>query len=221
MKERSQVKHLDRKQQGDEKHTERWWWWWENKMKQTGCSNGCSLDVNSAFLTGRATAGDQPVLSSNTRLLDLSLSSTSIWLYSLVSWGDRVWIRGEKVNKIHTTPYVPHRHKCVCVRGQGIMFAFLPGVGTLPLPAESWGQARCAQWNPMNEHGEGREVEGGRGSWESRGLVHLSVVTLLRKLCSDLVKGESLPTSSLPWPWQWPFSQLSILSWGCLKATEY
>lgn len=27
---------------------------------------------------------------------------------------------------------LPHRHKCVCVRGQGTMFAFSPGVGTLP-----------------------------------------------------------------------------------------
>lgn len=61
-------------------------------------------------------------------------------------------MRGEKV---HSTPHLPHRHKCVCMRGQGITFAFLPGVRTLPLPAESWGQARCPQWNLMYAHGGG------------------------------------------------------------------
>lgn len=75
-------------------------------------------------------------------------------------------MRGEKVNTIHTTPSLPHRHECVCVRGQGIMFAFLPGVGTPPpplacLPAESRGQARCAQWNPTNERGRGGRGGGG------------------------------------------------------------
>lgn len=65
-----------------------------------------------------------------------------------------------KVNEIHTTtPHLPHGHKCVRAGwwvgggGQGIMFAFLPEVVTLPLPAESRGQARCPQWNPADKHG--------------------------------------------------------------------
>lgn len=92
---------------------------------------------NSACLTGRATAG--PVLCSNARLLDLSGAA-------LLS-PEEAEFGYERANEIHTTLFLPHRHECVCMRGQGSMFAFLPGVGTLSLPAESRGQARCTQWS--------------------------------------------------------------------------
>lgn len=106
----------------------------ENTMKQVRCSNGCSLDINSAVLTGSAAAEDRPVLSSNTRLLDLSCSSTSIWLYSLVSGGDGVWIQGERVNNIHTT-LVSAPQTQVCVREGSGHHVCIPAWGRDPLPA--------------------------------------------------------------------------------------
>lgn len=44
----------------------------EKKMEPVKCSNCCSLDRKTAFHTGRFTAGEQFVFSSNMRILDLS-----------------------------------------------------------------------------------------------------------------------------------------------------
>lgn len=225
-KERSQVKHLDRRQQGNEKQTQMMMvmtmvmvmMWGQNEWD----SNDCSLDVKSAFVTGKTSNRDQPALSCNTRLLDMSLSSTSNWLRSLFSWGgDRVWIWGWKSQQDpHYPASAPQTQ--VCVHEGSRHHVCIACLGSGPsLSVESWGQARCTQWNPKNEH-VGWGVGGG-GSLEEneRGVLHLCVVTLLWRLYSDLVKGDPLPTSSLPWPWQWPHSQLSILMQGCLKAVEY
>lgn len=76
-----------------------------------------------------------------------------------------------RVNKIHTTLFsAPQTQVYVCMRGQGIVFAFLPGVGTLSLPCLPSPEARpvCARQNPR------------WGSMESEGVLGRSVVTLLR-----------------------------------------
>lgn len=171
-------------------------------MKEMSCGRVCSPNAL-LFLQEEL----QPVVSSTT----VTGPSSLLYFYqtlSLFSWGNRVWIWGEKVNRIQTALHLPHRHKCVCVRkgGQSTMFAFLPGVGTLPLPAASRGQARCARRTRWTKHRRGGRVIRRAGD----------CCIFLWWLCSegcasDLVKGESLPTSSLPWPWQWPLS-LSALS---------
>lgn len=161
-------------------------------MKQIRCSNVCSLCVYSAFLTGRATAGDQPVLSSNrgywTCLTPLPLSGSTLSSPEGTEFG----LKGKGVNKIHTTQNLPHRHKCVCVREGSRHHVCIPALGRDPPPA-FLGLRPGPLRNPMSDYGRG-----GRGRLESRALLHLSVVTLLQRLRSDLVKGESLPTSSLP-----------------------
>lgn len=110
MKERSQVKHLDRKQEEDVDDD-------EDKMKQSGCSNALWMQTR-PFLQAELHLGDWLVLSSNTRLLDLSHSSTSIWPYFLLSWGDKVWIRGKKSQQDPQYPAsAPQTQVCVCAWG--------------------------------------------------------------------------------------------------------
>lgn len=100
---------------------------------QPRCSNGCSLDVNSAFSYRQSSSwGSACVLSSNTRLLDLSLPLSGPTLSS--PEGTEFGYEGEKSQQDphNYSASAPQTQVCVCVRGQGIMFAFPPGVGTLP-----------------------------------------------------------------------------------------
>lgn len=160
-------RHRNRKQQGDEMHTRwrwRWWWWCKDKMKQIRCSNGCSV------LQAAVHLGDQSVLSSNTRLLDLSrLLSGS----TLFSWGEGVWIWGEKVNKNPHYPVSTPQTQvcvCVCVHAWGVKALCLHsclGSRPFPLPADVLRPGLFAlsgtRWMSTGKEGRG---EGVRRTWD-------------------------------------------------------
>lgn len=147
------------------------------------------------------------LLSLTQLLLDPAHCSTSIRLYSLslLLREQSLDMRWKSQQDPNCPASAPQTQVCVCVcvheGGQSTMFAFLPGVGTLPLPAASRGQARCARRTRWTKH----RREG--GVIRRAGDCCIFLWWLCSEGCaSDLVKGESLPTSSLPWPWQWPLS---------------
>lgn len=167
----------------------------------------CSLDVTRSFSYRKNCS----LLSLARLLLDpVTHCSTSIRLsLSLLLREQSLDMRRKSQQDPNCPASAPQTQVCVCVHegGQSTMFAFLPGVGTLPLPAASRGQARCARRTRWMKHGR----EG--GGIRRAGDCCIFLWWLCCEGCaSDLVKGESLPTSSLPWPWQWPLSLFLSLS---------
>lgn len=152
----------------------------------------------------------QPVVSTTT----VTGPSSLLYFYqtllslSLFSWGNRVWIWGEKVNRIQTALHLPHRHKCVCAWGGSKHHVCIPAWGWDPPPA-----CRVPRPGPLRSQNPVDETQEGGGVIRRAGDCCIFLWWLCCEGCaSDLVKGESLPTSSLPWPWQWPLSLFLSLS---------
>lgn len=177
-------------------------------MTMTRCAGDCSLDVKSACLVSSVTAGGSASsLSAAAQTSGPALtgprSSAWIWLYSLPE-GKKFGCEAKKSTRSTLACICPETQVCMCVSEGSRHHVCIPAWGQDPSPCllspGAWPIVlRGTQWANMGEEGKG-ELE------ESRGLLHSCVVTLLRGMSSDLVKGESLPTSSLPWPWQWPLS---------------
>lgn len=153
----------------------------------------------------------QPVVSSTTVT---GPSNSLLYFYqtlSLFSWGNRVWIWGEKVNRIQTALHLPHRHKCVCVCvcawGGSKHHVCIPAWGWDPPPA-----CRVLRPGPLRSQNPVNETRGGGGIRRAGDCCIFLWWLCCEGCASDLVKGESLPTSSLPWPWQWPLSLFLFLS---------
>lgn len=175
-------------------------------MKEMSCGHICSLDVTLCCSYRKNCS----LLSLAQLLLDPAHCSTSIRLYSLSlsSWGNRVWIWGEKVNRIQTALHLPHRHKCVCAWGGSKHHVCIPAWGWDPPPA-----SRVPRPGPLRSQNPVNETQEGGGVIRRAGDCCIFLWWLCCEGCaSDLVKGESLPTSSLPWPWQWPLSLFLSLS---------
>lgn len=174
MEERSRVK-----QQGNEKHTQRWWW------EEIRWSNGCSLDVNLAssyrqsFSWGSACSLQQHEVTGPV--------SDSIWPYSLFSWGDRVWIRGEKKSQQdpHYSESAPQTQ--VCVSEGSRHHVCIPARGQDPPPRLQSPEARPVALGGTRWTGSG----GSGGGFKRVGDCCICLRWLCcKRLCADLVKGE-------------------------------
>lgn len=163
------------------------------------------------------------LLSLTQLLLDPAHCSTSIRLYSLslLLREQSLDMRWKSQQDPNCPASAPQTQVCVCVcvheGGQSTMFAFLPGVGTLPLPAASRGQARCARRTRWTKH----RREGG-WSGEQGIVAFFCGDSALKAVLQIWLRGNLCPPHLYPDPDSDPsLSQLSILSQECPKAAEY
>lgn len=167
----------------------------------------------------------QPVVSSTTVT---GPSNSLLYFYqtlSLFSWGNRVWIWGEKVNRIQTALHLPHRHKCVCVCvcawGGSKHHVCIPAWGWDPPPA-----CRVLRPGPLRSQNPVNETRGGGGSGEQGIVAFFCGDSAVKAVLQIWLRGNLCPPHLYPDPDSDPslsfsFSQLSILSQECPKAAEY
>lgn len=195
-------------------------------MKQIRCSNGCSLDVKLSLSFRQSYSWGISLFF----FLSFSPATRGYWtclaplpLLSLLLRGQSLDMRQIK-KKSQQNPTLhccnlPHRHECV--RAWGVKAPCLHSLarGRDPTPLLS---AWVPRPGPFL-----RSVKPDGWAWED----WRKGGAIVAFLCGDSavfqiwLKGGTgytvhLPTSSLAWPWRWPLSQLSILSFWCLKATE-
>lgn len=131
------MKHLDGKQQGGNEEAHRDEEDEDENMRQIRCSNGCSLEVNSAFLYRQSYSWGISLFSPATRgywtcLAPLPLSGLTRSSPGGTEFGCEARQK-KKVNKIHTS--APQTRVCVCLREGSRHHVCIPAWGRDPPPA--------------------------------------------------------------------------------------